>query len=99
MRSFENGRQVSGETARRPSQALRLPQQNGASLPPAIARSTTPWRTSQKARPRAWAEDEQAVDRVKAGPVIPSSIDAWAAPALAMIRGMIKGWKRLRPSP
>src|ERR1017187_8784677 len=36
-RSLENGRQVSGETTRMASQALRMPQLKGASLPPVIA--------------------------------------------------------------
>ena len=33
-RSFENGRQVSGDTTRMASQAFKMPKLNGASLPP-----------------------------------------------------------------
>lgn len=63
-RSFEKGRQVSGETTRMASQALRFPKQNGASLPPVTASSAAPCRTSQKACPTAWVEDAQAVEMV-----------------------------------
>ena len=35
--------------------------------------------------------DEQAVVRVNAGPVMPSSIEMWLAPALAMARGIVSG--------
>src|ERR1017187_8572669 len=40
-RSLENGRQVSGETTRMASQALRMPQLKGASLPPVMASGGT----------------------------------------------------------
>ena len=46
-RSFENGRQVSGDTTRMASQALRIPKLKGASLPPVSARSVCPERTIQ----------------------------------------------------
>ena len=63
-RFFENGRQVSGATARIASHALRLPKLNGASLPPASATSAVPFPTIQKAWPMAWVDDEQAVEIV-----------------------------------
>jgi hypothetical protein len=52
-RSLENGRQVSGETTRMASQALRNPRLNTASLPPAMAISAAPPRTIQNAWPMA----------------------------------------------
>ena len=46
----------------------------------------------------ACAAEEQAVEMVKAGPVIPNSIEMWLAPALAIVLGMVSGWTRLCPS-
>ena len=46
------------------SQAFRNPSENGASDPPAMAASTTPWRTIQNAWPIAWLADAQAVEMV-----------------------------------
>jgi hypothetical protein len=94
-RSRENGRQVSGETTRMASQAFRMPKLNGASLPPANARSTMPERTIQNAWPMACAAEEQAVEMVKLGPVMPNSMEMWLAPALAMVLGMVSGCTRL----
>ena len=96
-RSFENGRQVSGETTRIASQALRMPKLNGASLPPVRAISAAPDRTIQNACPMAWPADEHAVEIVKLGPVMPNSIEMWLAPAFAMVFGMVSGCTRLRP--
>src|ERR1700751_1409913 len=96
-RSFENGRQVSGDTTRIASHALRIPKLNGASLPPVIARPVMPVRTIQNACPMAWPADEQAVEIVKLGPVTPNSMEMWLAPALAMVFGMVNGWTRLWP--
>ena len=97
-RSLENGRQVSGETTRMASQAFRIPKLKGASLPPAMARSVAPERTIQKAWPMAWPAEEQAVEMVKLGPVMPNSMEMWLAPALAMVLGMVSGCTRLWPS-
>ena len=97
LRSFENGRQVSGETTRMASQAFRMPKLKGASLPPVMARSVWPLRTIQKAWPMAWPAEEQAVEMVKLGPVMPNSMEMWLAPALAMVFGMVSGWTRLLP--
>jgi hypothetical protein len=52
-RSFENGRQVSGETTRMASHALRNPRLKTASLPPVMAMDAAPLRTIQKACPMA----------------------------------------------
>ena len=98
LRSFEKGRQVSGETTRMASQAFRIPKLNGASLPPVRARSVMPERTIQNAWPMAWPADEQAVEMVKLGPVMPNSIEMWLAPALAMVLGMVSGCTRFCPS-
>jgi len=46
----------------------------------------------------AWPADEQAVEMVKLGPVMPNSMEMWLAPALAMVLGMVSGCTRLRPS-
>ena len=96
-RSREKGRQVSGETTRMASQALRIPKLKGASLPPVMAMSQAPERTIQKAWPMAWPAEAQAVDMVNAGPVMPNSMEMWLAPALAMVLGMVSGWTRLCP--
>src|SRR5690242_5583620 len=96
-RSFENGRHVSGETTRIASHALRMPKLNGASLPPARARSVMPERTIQYAWPIACPADEQAVEIVNAGPVMPNSIEMWLAPAFAIVFGIVSGWTRFPP--
>ena len=75
LRSFENGRQVSGDTTRNASQAFRIPKLNGASLPPVTARGAAPDRTIQNAWPMACEAEEQAVDMVKLGPVMPNSME------------------------
>ncbi len=46
----------------------------------------------------ACAAEEQAVEMVKLGPVMPNSMEMWLAPALAMVLGMVSGWTRLWPS-
>ena len=43
------------------------------------------------------SQDAQAVEMVKAGPVMPNSIEMWLAPALAMVFGIVSGWTRLVP--
>ena len=96
-RSFENGRQVSGDTTRIASQAFRMPRLNGASLPPVIARSVAPCAPSRNACPIAWPAEEHAVEMVKLGPVMPNSIEMWLAPALAIVFGMVSGCTRLLP--
>ena len=90
-RSLENGRQVSGDTTRIASHAFRMPRLKGASLPPVMARSVSPLRTIRNACPMAWPAEEHAVEIVKAGPVIPNSIEMWLAPALAIVFGMVSG--------
>ena len=64
LRSLEKGRQVSGETTRSASHALRIPKLNGASLPPVMAKGAKPLRTIQNACPIAWEADEHAVEIV-----------------------------------
>src|SRR5260370_11397116 len=97
LRSFENGRQVSGDTTRMASHAFRNPRLKMASLPPVIAISAPPPRTIQNAWPMAWLEEEQAVEILYEGPVIPNSIEIWLAPAFPMIFGMVNGFTRGRP--
>ena len=96
-RSFEKGRQVSGETTRMASQAFSIPKLKGASLPPQMARPVMPERTIQYAWPMAWPAEEQAVEMVKLGPTIPNSMEIWLAPAFAMVLGIVNGCTRLRP--
>ena len=98
LRSFENGRHVSGEITRIASHAFRKPMLKTASLPPVIAISASPPRTARNACPIAWLADEHAVETVYAGPVIPNSIEMWLAPALAMVRAIVSGWTRFRSS-
>ncbi len=93
---MQNGRQVSGETTRIASQAFSSPKLNGASLPPAMAISTSPARTMRNAWPMAWFAEERAVEMAYAGPVTPNSMEIWLAPALAMVRGMVRGCTRFR---
>src|SRR5947209_14363102 len=95
LRSFEKGRQVSEDTTRIASHAFSSPMLNGASLPPVMAASTWPLRTIQNACPMAWLAEEQAVEIVNAGPEMPSSMEILLVPALAMLRGMVRGWTRL----
>ena len=45
----------------------------------------------------ACAAEEHAVEMVKAGPVMPNSIEMWLAPALAIVLGMVSGCTRLCP--
>lgn len=52
-RSFENGRQVSGDTTRMASHAFRNPRLKTASLPPVMAMLAAALRTIQKACPMA----------------------------------------------
>ena len=42
--------------------------------------------------------EEQAVEMVKLGPVMPNSMEMWLAPALAIVLGMVSGCTRLWPS-
>ncbi len=46
----------------------------------------------------AGVAEEQALETVNAGPVTPSSIEIWLAPAFAMIFGIVSGFGRWRPS-
>ena len=69
------------------SHALRIPKLKGASLPPVMARSVAPERTIQNACPMACAAEEQAVEIVKLGPVMPNSMEMWLAPAFAIVFG------------
>src|SRR5215472_1205884 len=91
VRSFENGRHVSGDTTRIASQAFRHPKLNGASLPPASARSVSPLRTMRNACPIACAEEEHAVETVHDGPKIPRSMEIKLAPAFDIVRGIVIG--------
>src|SRR3984885_7799338 len=93
-RSAENGRHWVGGTTRMESQARRKPKVRGASWPPVIAAETMPERTIWKARPMAWVPEEQAVEMLRAGPVIFWSMEMLLAPAEAMVRMTVRGWTR-----
>src|SRR5438477_12477645 len=93
-RFLENGRQVSGATTRIASQAFKCPKEIGASLPPASAQSSVPWRINHNAWPIAWFAEEQAVEVVKVAPVNFCSIATWLATALLMMRGTAVGERR-----
>jgi len=69
-------------------------RRGGASWPPAMAASTIPERIMWNAMPMAWVPEEQAVERVRTGPVMPRSMETWLAPALAMLRMTVRGWRR-----
>jgi 3-oxoacyl-(acyl-carrier-protein) synthase len=55
---------------------------------------TMPERTMWKASPMAWAPEEQAVERVNAGPVIPRSIATCETPFEPMERATVSGGTR-----
>ena len=44
----------------------------------------------------AWFAEEQAVEMAYVGPKMPNSMEMWLAPALAMVRGMVRGCTRFR---
>src|SRR5271156_5280151 len=67
-RLAEKGRQVSGLTTRIASPAFNPPRKKGVALPPAMPKGAAPERTIQYALAMAWAEEEQAVEKVYAGP-------------------------------
>jgi hypothetical protein len=48
----------------------------------------------KKACPIAWLEDEQALETVNAGPVMPCSIVRWLVAELAICRGITSGLTR-----
>ena len=56
-----------------------------------------PERTIENAWPMACADEEQAVEMVNAGPVMPNSSEMALAPALAMVLGIVMGWTRVLP--
>ena len=91
------GRQVSGAITRIDSQAFRVPSVKQASLPPASARSAMPLRTMARACPMAWLEEEQALETVNAGPVMPCSMVRWLVAELAIDRGITSGLTRASP--
>ena len=71
------------------SHARSTPKVKGASVPPASMTSTSPERILCAASPRATAEDEQAVEYVRFGPVIPWSMPIQEAAAL-FIAGILR---------
>src|ERR1700692_2259081 len=76
------------------SQAFSAPKDKGASAPPAIATSRSPLRSRIQASPIDNAEDEQAVENVKLGPVTPYSMPIQAAGALVMPIKIVNGLMR-----
>jgi hypothetical protein len=73
------------------SQAIKVPRVRHASVPPAIAASTTPDRTKNAAIPMACAEDAQALDVTKHGPFSPKAIDTKLADPLIIARATVSG--------
>lgn len=65
-----------------------------ASLPPAIATSTSPWRIALAASPIAMAADAHATEYVSTGPWTPKRIATCAAGALGMKAGIVSGGTR-----
>src|SRR3954471_2954158 len=91
LRSFANGlHDAEGPSASShanvfsPSHATRVPNESGASLPPASMMSASPLAMRRAASPMATAEDEQAVEKVRFGPVNPYSIPIQDAAALVI---------------
>ena len=97
-RVAQNGRQVSRDITRSPSQAFTPPKQSIASAPPVTITSASPLRISAIACPIAWFDDAQAVATVKDGPFRFHSIDRCAAAALFINFGTTKGCTRFFPS-
>src|SRR4051812_4376251 len=91
LRSFANGlHDAEGPSASShasvfsASHATRVPNESGASLPPANMISVSPLAMRRAASPMATADDEQAVENVRFGPVNPYSIPIHDAAALVM---------------
>ena len=87
LRPVENGRQASGDSTLRYSQARIVAGVRQASVPPVTTRSTMPDRTRLAATPIAWVAEAQALVTVKVGPVMPWAMPMCEAPELGMIRG------------
>ena len=98
FRSFEKGRQVSGDMMRMASQPFIAPKVMLASAPPVTAQVTLPLRTIWNAWPMACVADAQADETAKVGPLIPQYNDTWLAGALIMAFGMVRGCRRAAPS-
>jgi hypothetical protein len=91
-RPSENGRQVVGLIACRPSQAraasgggdgLAAADDGDVGAPPATIRAA-PWAM-------AWPEEEQALETAKTGPRMPNSIATALTGALTITRGTVRG--------
>ena len=95
LRSFENGRQVSGAITRIASQPRTVPKVRQASVPPVTAQSTMPERTIWNESPIAWVAEAQALATTKAGPRRPHCIDTWLAEALTISFGTVRGNTRV----
>src|SRR6185437_9783098 len=80
------------------SQAFSAPNDSGASEPPVMARSISPRRTRSDASPIETADEEQAVEEVRFGPLKSYSIPIQAAGALVMPMRMENGFMRSQPS-
>ena len=79
------------------SHATSVPRLSGASLPPAIITSTWPEAMRSAASPIATADDEQAVEYVRFGPVKPWSMPIHAAAALFIAISTLNGLTRSEP--
>ena len=69
-----------------------------ASEPQARAISIRPPRIISRARPIESVPEEQAVDKVQEGPVIPKYILTFAAASLFNAKGAVNGGKRFTPA-
>src|SRR5665213_958518 len=93
-RPAENGRQVVGLMAFRPSQARRQVGVAMASLPP--TRAASAWPEAIKLAPwaMAWPEEEQALETANTGPLTPNSMETALTGALTMTLGTVIGCMR-----
>src|SRR5215510_742768 len=82
LRSFEKGRHVSGDMMRMASQPFIAPKVMLASVPPVTAQVTLPLRTIWNAWPMACADDAQADETAKTGPLMPQYMETWLAARL-----------------
>jgi hypothetical protein len=78
-------------------QATTTPGTISASLPPAMAMSTSPRCTALAASAIAADDEAQATEYVSTGPCTPRRMATWAAGALGMKAGMVSGDTRPLP--
>ena len=87
-------RRESARIAVKPAIATRV---TGASVPPQNITSARPSRIESAPSPIDMFEAAQAVHCEESGPLVPSSIETWAAPMFGMIAGIENGFTRSGP--